>query len=453
MVLSEMLSVWRPQDQVERRGEGGEAVSGSMLSPTTNPTIAHMPATAAKSEVRAASATALADGLSVCFIYGIVGRRHRLVDALLGHIEELLVVGEIDENEAHVGITSELVRAKQLTKLLWVKAKLSCGSKESNVAAFDRLLSLLSLHKSSTKNIQRNNDRDGTRNFENKSGQSGGVDSSTSRHMSTKALLRLYISALWSGTVMGLITAKHTPLITKVVDSYVTSRQPAMDPGGVWVSDAQDNMVQTIVNEMRLQEREKQRARGADATWTTTMRVVALPWELHDLDNTLPSTGEMGPHVGGEGKNMWDGDEDLGDLIPSSLGHLHSHLQRRVKPEPSFVFSDMSSSALHRDVSSTLAGMGIHHHNEVALEGGFNVDVLIPKFSGLDMDVILEIDGPSHFDSLDRRPLGPTLLKVPHPNPHSHAHPHLHPNLKSTLKFNTLLPPSQVATVTRDAWR
>jgi RAP domain len=94
--------------------------------------------------------------------------------------------------------------------------------------------------------------------------------------------------------------------------------------------------------------------------------------------------------------------------------------------------------------------MGIHHHNEKVIEQGYILDIFIPPRHAKDakkkkadtsnesgdsksqaaedhriqitvvppvpgsMGTAIELDGPSHFESYMRNPLGPTIMKYRH---------------------------------------
>jgi hypothetical protein len=71
---------------------------------------------------------------------------------------------------------------------------------------------------------------------------------------------------------------------------------------------------------------------------------------------------------------------------------------------------------LSKDVSKTLNSMGISHENEKVVAGIYIADILIPSLSGIQQanGVIIEFDGPSHFENYSRSPSGPTLMKRRH---------------------------------------
>jgi hypothetical protein len=76
------------------------------------------------------------------------------------------------------------------------------------------------------------------------------------------------------------------------------------------------------------------------------------------------------------------------------------------------------SSSTHIDGSKTLSKLGIAHENEKMLPNGYLVDVFISKYrrnaAEVLEDIVLEFDGPSHFDSYLQNPLGPKLMKTRH---------------------------------------
>jgi hypothetical protein len=70
-----------------------------------------------------------------------------------------------------------------------------------------------------------------------------------------------------------------------------------------------------------------------------------------------------------------------------------------------------NSSKLHMEVSKTLDSMGIAHTNE-SVVGTLSVDIEILGSAGSGKQVVVEVDGPSHFCRNDlQRELGPTLFK------------------------------------------
>lgn len=60
--------------------------------------------------------------------------------------------------------------------------------------------------------------------------------------------------------------------------------------------------------------------------------------------------------------------------------------------------------------------MGISHENEKVVGGIYVADILIPSLSCIQYTngVIIEFDGPSHFENYSRSPLGPTIMKKRH---------------------------------------
>lgn len=60
--------------------------------------------------------------------------------------------------------------------------------------------------------------------------------------------------------------------------------------------------------------------------------------------------------------------------------------------------------------------MGISHENEKIVGGIYIADILIPSLSNIQHinGVIIEFDGPSHFENYSRSPSGPTLMKKRH---------------------------------------
>ena len=77
------------------------------------------------------------------------------------------------------------------------------------------------------------------------------------------------------------------------------------------------------------------------------------------------------------------------------------------------------SSSFHLDVSHSLRLLGVHHTNEVAVEGGYVVDILIPPNNASSTrdsprGTVIEVDGPFHFETYRNEPLGPTVSKRRH---------------------------------------
>ena len=63
-----------------------------------------------------------------------------------------------------------------------------------------------------------------------------------------------------------------------------------------------------------------------------------------------------------------------------------------------------------------LLELGHHHINEAVLPHGYVVDILLPGFKSekYPHGVVLEIDGPAHFDTYGHTMLGPGLTKMRH---------------------------------------
>eukprot|EP01039_Chlorochromonas_danica_P000538 gene538-579_t len=87
------------------------------------------------------------------------------------------------------------------------------------------------------------------------------------------------------------------------------------------------------------------------------------------------------------------------------------YLERRLK--------EGIVSKIHLDASSILNEFGISHENEKIIEGCYSVDTFIstdaigiidPNCKGL----IIEYDGPNHFETYLNQPLGPTVMKHRH---------------------------------------
>lgn len=66
---------------------------------------------------------------------------------------------------------------------------------------------------------------------------------------------------------------------------------------------------------------------------------------------------------------------------------------------------DFVSSYHHVDVSKILTLLGIPHRNEVKVEFGIVVDILIAKEKG-SKGIVIEVDGPMHYESYLKAPLG-----------------------------------------------
>jgi hypothetical protein len=101
-------------------------------------------------------------------------------------------------------------------------------------------------------------------------------------------------------------------------------------------------------------------------------------------------------------------------------------LSRWAHINPS-INTNQGSSYYHSDVSRVLREMGIHHKNERVLSHGLIVDIFIHsrwQKAGDQMQedgsrrksdgLILEIDGPTHYESYLQEPLGPTVMKRRH---------------------------------------
>ena len=66
---------------------------------------------------------------------------------------------------------------------------------------------------------------------------------------------------------------------------------------------------------------------------------------------------------------------------------------------------DYHSSYHHVDVSKMLMALGIPHKNEARIDFGIVVDILIEKKKG-SKGIVIEVDGPIHYESYLRAPLG-----------------------------------------------
>ena len=60
--------------------------------------------------------------------------------------------------------------------------------------------------------------------------------------------------------------------------------------------------------------------------------------------------------------------------------------------------------------------MGISHENEKVVGGIYIADILITSISSKEYTngLIIEFDGPSHFENYAKNPLGPTVMKKRH---------------------------------------
>lgn len=78
----------------------------------------------------------------------------------------------------------------------------------------------------------------------------------------------------------------------------------------------------------------------------------------------------------------------------------------------------VGSSFYHSDISKVLREMGVNHRNEVQLNHGILVDIYIADdrvaskngYCGL----VIEVDGPVHYESYLMEPTGPTVMKRRH---------------------------------------
>lgn len=75
----------------------------------------------------------------------------------------------------------------------------------------------------------------------------------------------------------------------------------------------------------------------------------------------------------------------------------------------------MKSSISHMKLSGCLTRMGVPHINEAEIGYGYIVDILIPgAVPGGSNGIIIEVDGPFHFESYLQQPIGPTVMKRRH---------------------------------------
>lgn len=68
-------------------------------------------------------------------------------------------------------------------------------------------------------------------------------------------------------------------------------------------------------------------------------------------------------------------------------------------------------------MSRQLRALGIANENEVTLCGTYTVDILVhASYSGpsASKGIVIELDGPSHYEHYQLAPLGPTLMKKRH---------------------------------------
>ena len=72
---------------------------------------------------------------------------------------------------------------------------------------------------------------------------------------------------------------------------------------------------------------------------------------------------------------------------------------------------DYSSSYHHVDISKMLTALAIPHQNEAKIEFGIVVDILIEKKKG-SKGIVIEVDGPMHYESYLNAPLGMIIYTV-----------------------------------------
>ena len=66
-------------------------------------------------------------------------------------------------------------------------------------------------------------------------------------------------------------------------------------------------------------------------------------------------------------------------------------------------------------LSEVLDSMGVVHINEAEVGYGYIADILIPEpVIGAPNGIIIEADGPFHFESYIQKPVGPTVMKRRH---------------------------------------
>ena len=75
---------------------------------------------------------------------------------------------------------------------------------------------------------------------------------------------------------------------------------------------------------------------------------------------------------------------------------------------------NVSISKLHQDISASLTSLGIAHQNEYLTEDQYySIDIAILKGDQCPSNVALEVDGPFHFASNTRAPLGESFCNHP----------------------------------------
>jgi len=77
--------------------------------------------------------------------------------------------------------------------------------------------------------------------------------------------------------------------------------------------------------------------------------------------------------------------------------------------------SDPTSSKRHMEVSRILRNLGIPHRNEVRIEYNYVVDILLTETTvQYPKGIVIEFDGPTHFETYLFQPEGSTMLRRRH---------------------------------------
>ena len=107
--------------------------------------------------------------------------------------------------------------------------------------------------------------------------------------------------------------------------------------------------------------------------------------------------------VGCELRSM-EGAAIAAGVTPEAVAATHLFLTRHFsrRPPNAREISELvgTSSWSHRSTSAMLTGLGVVHQNEVFIPGGYLVDILVPPRPGdQDLGAVIELDGPTHFES------------------------------------------------------
>lgn len=303
----------------------------------------------------------LKDAISVLQFYAIGGRFHT---DMLRELDKVIVKN------------AESLNVSELRQILWASARLNYRLSSFLPSIVDKLILL----------------------------EAGTEGNNEGEMRIEREELRIHHSHVildaWAAAVLGLLTVSHW----RYLEPYVMRFSHRTD--GKQMHPFAAHQLRQIMAELRLVCVKD----DADRQWLSTLR----PWEKND------------PSVQGHGEAFIIHDNNR-------VSNSKSAWKQRERSSESYYrtdikFKDTQSSLTHQSISLLLTELGYAHSNEHCLEYGYMVDIFIReqdlpqqyKDNNADMlakypqGIVIEYDGPSHFDSYLWRPLGPTAMKHRH---------------------------------------